>query len=194
MLEAGDRLGPYLLQARLGEGGMGVVFLAVEEPDGQTVALKVLRKELASDVTFRRRFAHEARAARQVQHPNLVAVLSSGEHDGYPFLALEYVSGGSLVERLAKGVLGLAELLRLADDLAAGLDALHQGGIVHRDVKLANVLLDEFGKAKLTDFGLARGPAFSLLTQRGDVVGTLDYLAPERIRGTPADQASSGAR
>jgi serine/threonine-protein kinase len=117
---------------------MGVVFLAVEEPDGQTVALKVLRKELASDVTFRRRFAHEARAARQVQHPNLVAVLSSGEHDGYPFLALEYVSGGSLVERLAKGVLGLAELLRLADDLAAGLDALHQGGIVHRDVKLAH--------------------------------------------------------
>jgi serine/threonine protein kinase len=189
-LEVGHRLGPYRIEARLGRGGMGIVFRAVGD-DGQVVALKVLRDELAADEAFRRRLAHEARAAAEVRHPNLVPVLDVGEADGRLYLAVGYLEGRSLYERLAAdGPLPVPDVVRLAADVGGGLEALHRRGIVHRDVKPGNILLAGDGTAVLGDFGLARNRAWTVLTKPGQVVGTLAYLAPERIQGEPAGPLS----
>jgi serine/threonine-protein kinase len=190
-LQVGGRLGPYHLQEILGEGGMGIVFRALQEPDGREVALKVLRRVFVEDETFRRRFTHEGRAAQQVTHKHLVPIIEAGEVDGRQYLAVAYVSGRSLADRIAEeGVLDVDFTIDVAAGVGAGLDALHQEGIVHRDVKSANVLLDGNGTALLTDFGLAKGRAFTVLTKAGQVMGTLDYLAPELIRGEQATTAS----
>jgi serine/threonine protein kinase len=190
-IQIGQRLGPYRIEARLGQGGMGIVFRALHDGDGRTVALKVLRDELGADEAFRRRLAREARAAAEVDHPNLAPVLEAGEADGRLYLAVGYVEGRSLAERLAAaGPLPLADLVRLAAEVGDGLDALHRRGIVHRDVKPANILLAADGSAVLGDFGLAKGRAWTVLTSPGQVLGTLDYLAPELIRGEPAGPLS----
>jgi serine/threonine protein kinase len=190
-LRVGDRVGRYRVDARLGDGATGVVYRAVREPAGLVVALKVLRAELSADETYRRRFAHEARAAAEVEHRHLVRVLEAGEAGGRSYLVAEYVAGQTLAARLdADGGLRLDELLRLASELGAGLDALHGAGLVHRDVKPSNVMLDPDGAAMLGDFGLAKGRAYTVLTRPGAVVGTLDYLAPEIIGGAAAGPAS----
>jgi serine/threonine protein kinase len=190
-LEVGHRLGPYRIEGRLGQGGMGVVFRARHDGDGRTVALKVLRDELSADDEFKRRLAREARAAAEVDHPNLAPVLDSGEADGRVYLAVRYVDGRSLDERLRfDGPLPVPDLVRLAADLGAGLDALHGRGIVHRDVKPANILLDGDGTAVLSDFGLAKGLAYTVLTRPGQILGTLNYLAPEVLRREPVGPLS----
>jgi serine/threonine protein kinase len=189
-LQAGHPLGPYRIEGLLGRGGMGVVYRARHE-DGRTVALKVLRDELAADDAFRRRLSHEARAAAGVEHPNLAPVLEAGEADGRLYLAMRYVDGLSLSERLrAGGPLPPAEVVRLGADACAGLDALHRRGIVHRDVKAGNILLAPDGTAVLGDFGLAKHQAWTLLTVTGQVLGTLGYMAPELIRGGSATPVS----
>ena len=184
-----ERVGPYRLEGELGSGGTGVVYRAVHD-DGEIVALKVLRSELAGDETFRKRFLREARAAQEVVDPHLVPVVDLGEADGRPYLASEFVEGGSLAARLAAGPLVQDELLRVAAGVAAGLDALHRAGLVHRDVKPANIMLDDDGGARLTDFGLAKGRAYTVLTRSGQVLGTLDYMPPEAIKGEEATPAS----
>jgi serine/threonine protein kinase len=189
-VQVGQRLGPYRIEGLLGQGGMGIVFRALHD-DGRTVALKVLRDELAADDGYRQRLAHEARAAAEVDHPNLAPVLEAGEADGRLYLAVRYVDGRSLAERLAVGgPLAVGELVRLAADVAAGLDALHRRGIVHRDVKPANILLAADGTAVLGDFGLAKSRAWTVLTRTGQVLGTANYLAPEVIRGQSATPLS----
>ena len=195
-LGPGDRLGPYVLETVLGEGAIGVVFRAAPD-DGSVVALKILRTELSRDETYRRRFAREARIASVVRHRHLVPILDLGEARGYHYLAVEYVDGGSLRERLdAEGPLAVDAAIELAAQVAAAIDALHAQGIVHRDVKPSNVMLDALGNAAVTDFGLAKGPAYTVLTTPGQVMGTLDYIAPELIRGEesgpPADVYALG--
>jgi serine/threonine-protein kinase len=170
---------------------MGLVFRAVREPDGQVVALKVLRFQLSADETYRRRFVHEARAAQAVRHKHLVPILGAGEAEGRSYLAVGFVDGRTLEARLrTDGPLPVPDLVHVIAHVAAGLDALHQAGIVHRDVKPSNVLLDANGDAALTDFGLAKGRAYTVLTSPGQVLGTLDYLAPEIVRGQDATPAS----
>ncbi len=169
---------------------MGLVFRAVRN-GGDVVALKVLKHELGEDAVFKQRFGQEARAAAEVEHPGLVPIIEAGEAEGRPYLAVRYAEGGTLEERIEDGgPFSLEETLRLADQLAAGLDALHGAGLVHRDVKASNVVFDVDGNGMLTDFGLARGPAYTVLTRPGQVVGTLDYLAPELVRGDRAGPAS----
>jgi serine/threonine-protein kinase len=185
-LEAGGRLGPYRLEEVLGEGGVGIVFKAVREPDNAVVALKVLRAELARDETYRRRFAREGRIAASLSHPHLVPVVDAGEAEGHAYLAARYVEGVSLAELLEEGPLPLSGVLGVAAEIATGLDFLHREGLVHRDVKPWNILVDASGSSFLTDFGLAKGAAATVLTKPGHVVGTLDYLAPEVIKGSPA--------
>lgn len=190
-LEPGATLGPYRLESKLGEGGMGIVFRAVRDPDGEVVALKVLRQELTHDETYRRRFTHEARAAAEVRHKHLVPVLEAGETDGRTFLAVTFVEGRSLEDRIRQdGPLPVEDIVTLAYQVATGLDALHEKEVLHRDLKPSNVMLDATGDALLTDFGLAKGRAYTVLTKPGQVMGTLDYLAPELIRGQPATPAS----
>jgi serine/threonine protein kinase len=185
-LESGDRLGEYSLESLLGEGGMGLVFRAVGA-DGKVIALKVLRRELGEDEVFKDRFGQEARAAAEVHHPNLVPILATGEADGRNYLVVRYAEGGSLDDRLREtGTLTVDETLGLVEELAAGLDALHALGLVHRDVKASNVVFDREGTAMLTDFGLAKGRAYTLLTRPGQVLGTAEYLAPELVKGARA--------
>ncbi|HUK94661.1 MAG TPA: serine/threonine-protein kinase [Gaiellaceae bacterium] len=190
-LEEGGRLGPYRLERLLGRGGMGVVFKAVREPDGDVVALKVLRDELSNDDTYRQRFAREGRIAAGLSHRHLVPVVDAGEVDGRPYIAARFIVGRTLADVLeAEGPLALSPMLRTISEVATALDTLHREGLVHRDVKPANIMIDESGISYLTDFGLARGLAATVLTQPGRVVGTLDYLAPEVISGNTAGPAS----
>jgi serine/threonine protein kinase len=187
----GDRLGSYRIEERLGDGAVGIVYRATRQPDGETVALKVLRRELAGDPIFRRRFNHEARAAGEVRNSHLVPILEVGDAGGRPFLAVAFVEGRTLERRLQDdGALSIPEFVHLLSHLGSGLDALHRSGIVHRDLKPSNVMLDAQGSAAITDFGLAKGRAYTVLTEPGRVLGTLDYLAPEVLRGGEASPAS----
>jgi serine/threonine-protein kinase len=186
-LEPGDMLGGYRLEDAIGAGGMGIVFRASRVEDGREVALKVLKIGLANDLLFQHRFRQEARAAAEVREPHLVPIIEASEADGRHYLAVDYVAGGSLTDRIAnQGPLDAAGLVRLVSEVGAGMDALHAAGIVHRDIKPQNILFADDGTAMLTDFGLAKGRAYTVLTQAGQVMGTLDYLAPELLQGKPA--------
>jgi serine/threonine protein kinase len=175
-------VGPYRLEGVLGEGGMGMVYRAVDA-DGRPVALKIIRGELARDEIFRKRFDREARIARRIHNPHIVPVLNKGEHHGLPYLAQSFIDDGNLDDRIkAQGKLDLGFTLPVICQVAVGLDALHAAGLIHRDVKPANILLDKEGVAYITDFGLAKDSQGSLLTQPGQALGSVDYMAPEQIR------------
>jgi serine/threonine-protein kinase len=181
--QPGDLVGPYKIEAVLGVGGMGRVYKATDR-DGQEVALKLVKADLARDQTFRRRFDREASIAQRVSHPHVVPVLDKGEEDGIPYLTQQFIRGGSLADKIEKeGPLDLATAVQICLKVAGGLDALHADGLVHRDVKPGNILLDEAGVPYITDFGLAKDSQGSLLTRPGQAVGSLDYMAPEQIRG-----------
>jgi len=189
-VELGESFGRYVIDRRLGEGSAAVVHLAHDE-NGQPVALKILRPNLAADENFRRRFLREARTASQVSHPNLIPILDHGEVDGRTFLALAYAVGGSVGAAIERsGRLDMEGTLAIVAGVAAGLDALHEAGIMHRDVKPSNVLLFDDGRPMLTDFGLAKGRMYTALTGMGRLVGSLAYLAPERIAGGEATVSS----
>jgi serine/threonine protein kinase len=190
-IAVGDNVGPYRLEAILGHGAMGIVFRAVREEDGETVAVKILREELAANDVYRRRFTREGAIARELDHAHLVDVVDAGEADGRYYLASRYVPGRSLAEQLAdEGPLAVPDVVRLAAEVGAAVDELHKRELVHRDVKPANILASEGGDWLLTDFGVARGPAHTALTKAGQVVGTVDYLAPEVIAANRAGPAS----
>jgi serine/threonine-protein kinase len=185
----GGRLGPYVLEEELGRGAMGTVFRASR--NGDEFALKILRTQLASDETFRRRFEREGRIAASLRHPHVVEVLEAGEIEGLPYLLTRLVSGQSLAQLIDEaGQRPDGELVRIVSEVATALDVLHDRGLVHRDVKPSNVMLDADRCAALADFGLARGAADTVLTSPGHVSGTVDYLAPELIRGESATAAS----
>lgn len=192
-LSAGDEFAGYRIERSLGRGGMGVLYLAVEPGLERHVALKLIAPEAAADEVFARRFAEESRIAASIEHPNVVPIYAAGEEDGIPFIAMRYVSGSDLGRRLAReGRLEPAVAAALIAQVGNGLDAIHAAGLVHRDVKPANVLLSETGggddHAYITDFGVARNVATeSGLTQTGRFVGTLDYVAPEQISGGVVD-------
>lgn len=182
-LASGSLLGAYRIEEPVGEGSFGIVYRAVRDSDRRDIALKVLREELGRDPVYLRRFAREARIAREIRHANIVPILDAGEADGLHFVATAYIDGGTLAVRLRGDPLPVTSVLHVADNIAAGLTALHRRGLVHRDVKPANVMLDD-ETALLTDFGLATGAAMTTLTRTGLVVGTPQYLAPELVDGT----------
>src|SRR5690242_11209003 len=191
-LADGDEFAGYRIEQRLGRGGMGILYLAVEPGLERRVALKLIAPEAAADGVFARRFAEESRIAASIEHPNVVPIYAAGEEGGVPWIAMRYVAGSDLGRRIAReGRLAPAEAAALIAQVGNGLDAIHAAGLVHRDVKPANVLLSgEPGSehAYITDFGVARNIATeSGLTQTGRFVGTLDYVAPEQISGKPID-------
>jgi serine/threonine protein kinase len=175
----------YRIDGVLGRGGMGVVYRATELALDRHVALKVLAEELAEDPSFRRRFVAESKAAASLEHPNIVPVHAAGEHQGVLYLAMRLVPGRDLRATLrTDGRLVPTRAAQVIAQVASALDAAHTAGVIHRDVKPANVLIDHDGHAYLGDFGLSRrtGDAAAALTRSGQVLGTLDYIAPEQIR------------
>jgi serine/threonine-protein kinase len=187
--EPGQYVGSYRVQGLLGEGGMARVYKAVG-PDGEEVAVKLVKAELAAEPVFRRRFDREAGIATRVTDPHVVRVLDAGRHHGVPYMAQELMTGGSLQEKLARdGPLELDAVVDHCVQIASGLEAVHAAGLIHRDLKPANVLLDDQDVAKITDFGLVKDLDGTVLTVPGQALGSMDYMAPEQIRGadiTPA--------
>ena len=186
----GSRVGDYRIDSLVGVGGMGKVYLATAS-DGTRVALKIVKDDFARDETFRRRFKREARIAQTVRNPHVIPVLATGEQDGIPYLAQRFIDGSSLEQKLKReGRLDLPTTVRICAEVADGLQALWAAGMVHRDIKPGNIMLDLTGKAFITDFGLAKDSQGSVLTMPGQALGSLDYMSPEQIRGEPVTAAA----
>ncbi|HEY8131832.1 MAG TPA: protein kinase [Thermoanaerobaculia bacterium] len=179
----------------LGKGGMGTVYLARDPRLDRPVALKVLHSEDLATEDRRARFLREARTAAAIRHPNVATIYEVGESDQVPFIVMEYCEGETVAQRIRRRPLESAEFLNIARQIAAGVAAAHAGGIVHRDLKAANVILEATGQVKILDFGLAKAlhrdiAALSIDTTTGQFFGTLHYLSPEQARGQPADERS----
>jgi len=172
--------GRYRIERVLGRGGMAVVYLARDEELHRAVAVKVLAQHLTGDVNFRARFLQESRLASRLSHPNVVHVYDAGETEGSPFIVMEYVPGHTIADR---GRLTHGEVVPLALQACAGLQHAHDAGLVHRDVKPANLLVREDDVLKIADFGIARAAELTRLTQHGTVLGTAAYVSPEQIAG-----------
>ena len=215
-LTYGTKFGPYEIQSPLGAGGMGEVYRGKDTRLNRTVAIKLLPTHLSSDPELRQRLEREAKAISALQHANICTLYDIGAQDGTEFLVMEYLEGQTLAQRLQKGPLPVGEVLKIATEITQALETAHQHGIIHRDLKPANVMLTKAG-AKLMDFGLAKSavvagavsavagsatpstPTLSIatlsqpaepLTQRGSVLGTVQYMAPEVLRGNEADARS----
>jgi serine/threonine protein kinase len=213
-LRAGATLAGYLLEERIGRGGMAVVFRAKDERLGRLVALKILSPGFTADHGFRTRFINESRAAATVEHPHIIPVYGAGEASGLLYIAMRFVPGGDARSVLRqRGPFSATRTWRIVSQIAAALDAAHEHGLVHRDVKPANMLLDsgaviisrspEPARADqhgadqhgadpvdhvyLTDFGISKQASAPGLTVTGQILGTLDYAAPEQIDGSPVD-------
>jgi serine/threonine protein kinase len=192
-LSVGSRIAGYRLEEQIGEGGMAVVFRARDERLQRQVALKILSPALAADEEFRRRFIRESRSAAAVDDPHIIPVFEAGDANGVLFIAMRYVPGGdvgTLVRRL--GPLPSARAAAIVSAVASALDSAHAAGLVHRDIKPANMLVDSRpgrpDHVYLSDFGLTKGSSSSTsLTSTGHFMGTLDYSAPEQIRGQQVD-------
>ncbi len=202
-MEIGSRLGPYEILAPLGAGGMGEVYRARDARLGREVAVKVLPASFSSDPDRLRRFEQEARAAGLLNHPNITSVYDIGAVDGAPYVVSELLQGETLRAALAGGPLSTRRALDYATQIAEGLAAAHEKGIVHRDLKPENVFVTKDGRVKILDFGLAKltrpeagtaplteVPTATAGTEPGIVLGTVGYMAPEQVRGRPADARS----
>jgi len=202
-LANGTRLGPYEIVAPLGAGGMGEVYRARDTRLDRSVAIKILPLHFSDDETRRQRFEREAKVVSSLNHPNICMLHDVGRHDGVDFIVMEYLEGESLADRLEKGRLPLAQVLRYGAEIASALDKAHRHGVTHRDLKPGNIMLTEAG-AKLLDFGLAKAdppmatratltdmtPRATPMTVEGAVVGTVQYMSPEQVEGREADARS----
>ena len=198
----GQTVGHYRIIARLGEGGMGIVYEAEDLRLPRRVALKFLPAGELAKPAERERFQREARAASVLSHPNICVLHDAAEHEGQPYLVMERLHGSSLREKLQAGSLSVEQLLRVGVQVADALEAAHAAGVVHRDVKPANIFINERGDAKVLDFGVASlrlaeagdgtadGPTLEKLTRPGSAVGTAAYMSPEQVLGRPADARS----
>src|SRR5918998_3043917 len=182
--------GRYRILRKLGSGGMANVYLAEDEDLGRQVAIKILNDRHAADDQFVERFRREAKNAAGLSHPNIVQIYDRGEAEGTYYIAMEYLGGRTLKEAVAdRQPLPIREAIDYARQILAALRFAHRNGIVHRDIKPHNVLVDSEGRVKVTDFGIARAGG-TQMTEAGSIIGTAQYLSPEQARGSPVDQRS----
>jgi serine/threonine protein kinase len=185
-----ERIGRYELRDKLGQGGMGVVYRAYDTLLERIVAVKLISGTIEENPDLRERFFREARAAGQLSHRNIITIHDLGEHEGLPYLAMEYLDGEDLQRRMAgHDRLSLAHKLDLAIEICEGLEFAHAHNVIHRDIKPANIFITDYGRVKLLDFGLAR-LVTSELTHSNMMMGTINYMAPEQVRGERADHRS----
>ncbi len=180
--------GHYKITRVLGRGGMGVVYLADDTRLKRPVALKFLPPGLALDEDIRKRFTIEAQAAAALSHPNICTIYEVDDQAEKAFISMEYVEGESLREKIAKGPLPFDQVLDIALQVCAGLDEAHKKGIVHRDIKSANIMLTAKGQIKIMDFGLAKVAGAAMVTKEGSTMGTVAYMSPEQARGEAVDE------
>src|SRR5437870_12208268 len=200
--ETGETLLHYRIVGKIGEGGMGHVYLAEDTKLGRLVALKFLPPETLSDQTAKRRLIQEARATSALNHPNIVTIYSIDEQDGVDFIVMEYVQGETLKEVVQRGAIEFPQVIEIGEQVADALAAAHSLKIIHRDIKPANILLTARGQAKVLDFGLAKvirslseeidkeAPTMHDLTGEGAILGTISYMSPEQTRGEVLDERS----
>lgn len=182
------RLGRYEILGQIGEGAMGVVYRALDHGLGRIVALKMLSAELGSDEELQRRFAREAEAIGRLSHPNIVTVYDLGEAEGHLYMAMELLEGDDLRALMARPVdIALPDRVRVLAQICDGLGYAHSRGVVHRDVKPANIVVTTSGKVKVLDFGLARVATHETITRQGMILGTPDYMSPEQATGKAID-------
>ena len=186
--EASGSIGPYEVRRLLGQGGMGAVYLAADRALDRMVAVKLLPLQLSDEPQIVARFRREARAIAKLRHPNLMHIYTVGEHEGRPYFAMEYVKGSTLSSLIAKiGHVPPPQAARVAGEVLSALDKVHQAGIVHRDIKAGNIMIDEDGRAILMDFGLARQEQDARLTADHTILGTPNYMSPEQAKGERLD-------
>lgn len=193
-IAAGTHLGRYEIRAQIGAGGMGEVYLAEDSKLLRQIALKILPEEFCEDSRRTARFLREAQAASALNHPNICTIYEINDDDDPPFIAMEYVEGETLAEKIKDGSFDLAEILDIALQVADALSDAHVHGIVHRDIKPANIIVNRSGQVKILDFGLAKRVAAEseaetqqYLSQAGVILGTVAYMSPEQARGLPVD-------
>src|ERR687885_2288161 len=182
--------GRYRILRKLGSGGMANVYLAEDQELGRRVAIKILNDRHANDDQFVERFRREAKNAAGLSHPNIVSIYDRGEAEGTYYIAMEYLDGRSLKELIvSRGPAPVPVAIDYVRQILSALRFAHRNGIVHRDIKPHNVLVDPEGRVKVTDFGIARSGA-SQMTEAGSIIGTAQYLSPEQARGAAVDQRS----
>jgi tetratricopeptide (TPR) repeat protein/predicted Ser/Thr protein kinase len=200
-VRTGDRIGRFEVLGELGAGGMGSLWRARDPKLGREVAIKLVAERFSDSREHQLRFEQEARAASALNHPNIITIYDVGEHDGFPYIAMELIEGQSLRDFVAERPRSMRRLVEIACQVADGLAAAHEQGIVHRDLKPKNVMVTRLGFVKILDFGLAKlmpSPVhfdqttadYQLATQAGTVVGTIGYMSPEQARGLPVDHRS----
>jgi len=190
VLTKGTMVSHYRIVEKIGAGGMGEVYLAEDTKLSRNVALKFLPTHLCRDEDSRTRFTREAKAAAKLDHPNIVPVYEVGEYNGRPFFAMAHITGEPLRDVVKQGKLSVAEAVSLTQQICEGLHEAHEAGVVHRDIKPGNIIIDSKGKPRLLDFGLATVSGEEKLTQTGSTLGTVGYMAPEQITGGKVDKRS----
>lgn len=186
----GKKLGQYHIRQAVGKGGMATVYRAYDPKTDREVAVKVLSPYIAQEPKFKARFVQEANLLVDLRHPNIVPVLDFGEENGYAYIVMPYVTAGTLAERLNKGPLPLSVANEVLQQLAGALDFAHSNKVIHRDIKPSNILIDEGGRAMITDFGFARVADESLSITGSGLIGTPAYMSPEQCRGEDASRLS----
>ncbi|MEA2031566.1 MAG: serine/threonine-protein kinase [candidate division Zixibacteria bacterium] len=189
-LTKGVEVSHYKIIEKIGAGGMGEVYLALDTKLNRKVALKFLPPHLYQDEDCRKRFTREAQAAAGLDHPNIAAIHEVGEFQGRPFYAMQVVEGQSLREVIAGKDLPIDRILEIGIQVCEGLQAAHDKGIIHRDIKPSNILLDQHGRVRIVDFGLAAIRGSEHLTKTGSTLGTIGYMSPEQVQGKAADHRS----
>ncbi len=183
----GETILHYKIVEKLGEGGMGVVYKAEDTKLKREVAIKFLPRQVLSNAEERQRFEIEAQAAAALNHPNIATIYAIEESGNEVFIVMEYINGTELGNKIKKGLPGVEESIKIIEQVAEGLNAAHQKGIIHRDIKSSNVMITQNNKVKIMDFGLAKVGGTSMITKFGTTMGTTAYMSPEQARGDKVD-------